>query len=166
MKLIKIERMGTILIVVFTLILSNLYLSTNMSLFRVISAGNASVIEQMKVMYFSLLLFIIIEMLFKIQYNNNFFYAKAISLYILVFSLPMFFYTFKNMFGIMNIFTYITLIFLCALLCQSFSCKILLDEGNNSLKRKIISLVSILLLGIILVYFSYNPLSTPIFIEG
>ncbi|RGD75627.1 DUF6512 family protein [Anaerofustis stercorihominis] len=166
MKLIKMERIGTILIVLFTLILSNLYLSTDMGLFRMVGANNASVMEQMKVIYFSLIFFIIIEMLFKVQYNDNFFYAKAISSYILVFSVPMLFYTFKNMFGVMNMFMYILLIFLAALLCQSFSCKILLDEQIGTLKGKLISILSILLLGIILVYFSYNPLSTPIFMAG
>ena len=58
MKLIKMERIGTILIVLFTLILSNLYLSTDMGLFRVVGANNASVMEQMKVIYFSLIFFI------------------------------------------------------------------------------------------------------------
>jgi len=166
MKLIKMERIGTILIVLFTLVLSNLYLSTNVDLFRMISANNTSIMEQMKVIYFSLLFFILIEMIFKIQYNDNFFYAKAISSYILVLSVPMFFYTFENMFGGMNNVIYILLISLSAILCQSFSCKILLDEQVGTLKVKLISILSIFILGAVLVYFSYNPLSTPIFTAG
>lgn len=163
MKLVKMERLGTVLIVLFTFILSNLYLSTNWGFFRTISASNSSIMEQMKVIYFSLVFFIVIEMLFKLQYNDNFFFAKAISSYILVLILPMLFYTFKNMFGGMNIYIYAVLVFLSALICQSFSCKILLDEQNMTVKGKLISIMSIVILGIMLVYFSYNPLNTPIF---
>ena len=67
------------------------------------------------------------------------------------------------MFGGMNIYIYAVLVFLSALICQSFSCKILLDEQNMTVKGKLISIMSIVILGIMLVYFSYNPLNTPIF---
>ena len=165
MKLIKVERFGIIFITLFVFLLSNLYFLTEFDFFKFICAGNNSMLEQMKVVYFSYMFFMIIEMICKIQYNDNFFLAKAISTYILVFSIPMFFYTFKNMFGVMNTIFYFILVLICVGISQSFSYKILLDEQNVKVKVKLISIMSIILLGIILVYFSYNPLNTPIFMD-
>ena len=110
MKLIRIERIGILLIIIFTFLLSNLYILTDFSPFKIICAGSNSIMEQMKVLYFSVFVFMIIEMFFKIQYNNNFFMAKAISVYFFVFSVPMLFYLIKNMFGIMNIIIYVFII--------------------------------------------------------
>lgn len=166
MKLIRIERIGILLIIIFTFLLSNLYILTDFSPFKIICAGSNSIMEQMKVFYFSVFVFMIIEMFFKIQYNNNFFMAKAISVYFFVFSVPMLFYLIKNMFGIMNIIIYVFIIIISATMCQFFSYKILLDEEYDGIKFKLLSIFSLLLLGSLLVYFSLNPLGTPIFMTS
>ncbi len=165
MKLIKVERFGVVFITLFVFVLSNLYFITEFDFLKLICAGKNSVLEQMKVIYFSIVLFMFLEMVFKIQYNDNFFVAKAFSLYFLVFSVPMFFYLFKNMLGTMNIILYFILVLFSVVVSQSFSYKILIDEQNDNIKIKLTSILSIILLGIILVYFSYNPLNTPIFMD-
>lgn len=160
MREIKIERLGVILILLFSYIMYGV----NFILGSFDSLTNISMFNIMKIMYFSGVCFLLLEMILKMQYNHNFFYAKAIGTYILVFSIPTFFYLYTNIIGRNFLLVNILCTVVSVIVTQYFSCKILLEEAKVSNKGKMLSILSILALGFVMFYFSYNPLNTPLFI--
>ncbi len=164
MKVKRIEKLGIIFIFIMACILHSAYTLTDISWLKAFCPVNESVWEHMKMMYFSGLIFIFIEIALGFHTNKNFFVAKAFSQYILAFCVPMLFYTYTNLLGSHNLIFDISISGIGAIFSQWVSFKILLNKKICPKWTSLLSITLILILGGLFVIFSYVPPTTPIFI--
>jgi len=127
-----------------------------------IAAVNESVWEHLKLGFWPLLLFSLIEYRFIKEETNNFVIAKAIAAIVIPIVIIAFFYTYTTILGtdllILDIFSFV----LAIVIAQLVSYKILtLPKISNA--YTIISWISILTLGILFVVFTYVPPYFPLF---
>lgn len=165
MRTIKVERIGIIVIFLLSVLLHFAYTYTGFDFFRIIAPVNESVWEHMKMMYFAGVIYIFIEMLFSLAMNNSFFLAKLAAEYVITFTTPMLYYTYSSFIGKSIMWIDILIAFIAVVVAQYVSYKIILNDYKINAFIKILSIALIGFLGAVLVYFSLNPLNTPMFIS-
>ncbi|TFG15701.1 MAG: hypothetical protein EU535_01200 [Promethearchaeota archaeon] len=126
------------------------------------AAVNESVWEHLKLAFFPLLIFSIIEYYYIKELTTNFIIAKAVAGYLMPFFIVIIFYSYTAVLGD-NLLIFDVLSFIIAVFVgQLISYKILiLPVSSKSLT--IISWIAIIMLAIIFVLFTYFPPELPIF---
>ena len=126
------------------------------------SAVNESVWEHLKLGYWSLVFFSIIEYIFISNKVNNFFFGKALGIFSMQAFIIIFFYSYNAILGYEILFLDIVSYIVGAIICQSISYKILMakDLGNTI---KFLSIIFLILHGVILIIFTFYPPRLPIF---
>jgi|SRR5680860_149219 len=136
--------------------------SNQLPLIGVISAVNESVWEHLKLGFWSLVLFILIEYWFIRNETNNFFLAKGLGILVLQGTVLSIFYTY-TMFSakpilVIDISSYI----LGSVLCQVVSYMMLTKTGVRKILNRL-GLALILIHAVLLIIFTFVPPKFPIF---
>ncbi len=126
------------------------------------AAVNESVWEHLKLGFWPLMLFSLIEYRFIRSDTNNFIIAKTAAAFIIPVVIIVFFYTYTSILGtnllLLDIFSFV----LSIVIAQLVSYKILtLDKISNT--YSIISLISLFILGLMFITFTYIPPYFPLF---
>jgi len=128
----------------------------------VFSAVNESVWEHLKLAFWPSLLFMLIEYVSLKKMVNNFALAKTIGVYLMVFIIPIVFYSYTAFTG-ESVFVIDILTFIVAVIIgQLASYKLLTYKQLPSYLEKF-SLVAIVILGLAFVLFTFYPPQLPIF---
>lgn len=127
------------------------------------SPVNESVWEHLKMGYFSLTFFMIIEYFFIKNKTKNFFISKFIGIISMFIFIIIVFYSYKAITGSHNVIVDIGSFILGALLCQTIS--------YNIMKKSIrlsdsFGLVMFTLLGLSFMFFTFYPLHIPLFMDS
>lgn len=144
--------LGTLLHFTFNLFSNNLFIAS-------FSAVNESTWEHLKLVFFPMLIFAIIEYLFlKNKLNkNNYIFSKSISIIFAISFITIFFYTYTGIIGT-NFFIFDIFSFLFAIIFGEFICyKLLLKNIKINNKIKNIFIIILILLLFCFILFTYFP---------
>lgn len=144
--------LGTLLHFTFELFSNNLFIAS-------FSAVNESVWEHLKLVFFPMFIFAIIEYFLLKNYNNknNYIFSKTVAIIFAVLFITIFFFTYTGIIGT-NYFIIDIFSFLFAIICGEFICYKLLIKNNkinNTIKYICIFILLILLFSFII--FTYFP---------
>lgn len=131
-------------------------------LIALFSAINESIWEHMKLLFFSMFLFAIIESHFFDKSYKNFWCSKLIGILVGILLIPIFYYTYTGMFGISIDWINIVIFFLCSAITYLLETQLLKGHirCNSSAQT---SLVVLCLLAFIFVLFTFIPPHIPLF---
>ncbi|MEJ2249814.1 MAG: DUF6512 family protein [Candidatus Lokiarchaeota archaeon] len=121
-----------------------------------ISAVNESVWEHLKLGYWPLVFFGVIEYIYIRKETKNFFFAKLISALLIMVLIIVFFYGYTAILGEDNLFLDISIFVLSIVIAQLVSYKILtIPDFSKTLSYA--SIAGIVILGILFIIFTYFP---------
>jgi len=157
------ELIGMVFIIILGSVLHFTFeLSGNQPIVGVFSAVNESVWEHLKLAFWPSLLFALIEYTLLKKTTNNFALSKTIGVYLMVFIIPIVFYSYTAFTG-ESVFVIDILTFIVAIIIgQLASYKLLIYKQLPSYLEKF-SLVAIAILGLAFVLFTFYPPQLPIF---
>lgn len=161
-KVNRWENIGILWIIIVGLLLHFTYKwSNNSMIVGIFSPINESVWEHLKLGYWSLMLFSIIEYPFIKRYIDSFFLGKALGIITLEATIVIIFYSYtaitrKNILWV-DISTY----FVGAILCQLVSKSIIKKRVPKAAET--IGLMLLIFLGFVLIFFTFYPPKLPIF---
>ncbi len=149
---------GTIFIILFGSLLHFVYeWSGNNVLVGIFAPVNESTWEHLKLLFWPSFFFSILEYIFIGREFNNYITAKAVSFYAGILLIISLFYTYTGVIGknllVMDVFVFI----LSVIISQSIGYKITTTVSNVSKKLNLISFISIMLLVILFVVFTFDP---------
>jgi hypothetical protein len=163
--ILKWELFGIIFVFLFGALLPFFFeWSGELPIVGMIAPVNESVWEHFKLGYLPMLIYAMIEYKYLKGYVSNFLTAKAIAIYLIPIVTAVVFYAYTAIAG-EEILVVDILIFLVAItIGQLTSYKILMSAKMPKIATNI-SVTSIILLGFILVLFTYSPPHLPIFLD-
>lgn len=138
--------------------------SGNQPIVGAFSPVNESVWEHLKLAFWSSLLFMLVEYALLNKKVNNFAFAKTVGVYTMVAIIPIIFYSYTAIIednALIDILTFI----LAVIIGQLASYK-LLTYKNLAQYLNIVALVSLVLLGLAFVLFTFYPPQLPIFMDS
>lgn len=161
-KVLKWQIASVIWVIVIGSFLHFTYeLSGNSPLVGAFSAVNESVWEHLKLGYWSMILFCLIEYPFIKDYANNYFFAKAMGIFAMNLFIALFFYSYTAIIGkhllLLDIVSYI----LGALIYGIVSYKIM--TKGSSKDCNIMGLSLLIIYGMLFILFTFFPPRLPIF---
>ena len=126
------------------------------------SAVNESVWEHLKLGFWPALLYATIEHWRIKKETNNFFLAKTVVAYAIIFIIPIIFYSYTSITG-ESIFVIDILSFIVAVIIAQFLSYKLLTHKQLPDKLEKLALIALLLLGVAFIVFTFYPPHLPIF---
>lgn len=127
------------------------------------SAINESIWEHLKLVFYPMLLFAIIEGFFIYSKSNNYIEAKTIALFFSILFIIISFYTYTGVIG-KSIFYIDILIFILSIILGEYICyKFFITTDKSTKTSKILSLLLIVVLLVCFIVFSYNTPKINIF---
>lgn len=133
------------------------------SIVGIFSAVNESTWEHLKLSFFPMLIFSIIEGIFLYKNSNNYIEAKTIGIFSAILLIIVIFYTYTGILGtnfaIIDILTF----FVSVLLSEIITYKILLMDNQSNTTSKILSICIILFLLICFIKFSFKAPEVQLF---
>lgn len=163
-KINKWENLGILWIIIIGSLFHFTYKwSNNNIIVGMFSPVNESVWEHLKLGYWSLILYSIIEYPFIKKYINNFFLGKALGIATLEATIIIIFYSYtaitkKNILWI-DISSYVV----GAILCQLVSRSIIKKKASKTFETA--GLILLILIGFVLIFFTFYPPKFPIFMD-
>lgn len=124
---------------------------------------NESLWEHLKLGYFPLLAYSIVEYWFIRNHINNFFFAKSIGIIAMSLFIIIVFYTYNFIAKDSNFLVDITSFILGAIICQKLSLRIMKLPVSKG--TEVIGFITFLLIGFIFVYFTFSPPKLHIFMD-
>lgn len=127
---------------------------------------NESVWEHVKLMFFPAILYFLVEGIFLWKKTNNFLFAKFVVLFFTPIVNIIVFYTYSGITGYENFIIDSIILFIVTCIQQYISYKLLTREELWSDKRALritLSLLGIILLGVLLILWTYLPPHIPLF---
>lgn len=162
----KFSFWGTIIIFVLAMALHSLFDITSLEIFKPISPVNESVWEHMKMMFFAGFLYYLLNIVFSRGQNFKNLAGYAVSLIVMPLVIPMLVYTYTSIVGTNILAVDIVIAFIAALTGEYIAFRLRPKHPYRHNRITIfLSAVIIALLAFMFVYFTYNPLGTPIFLE-
>ena len=156
-------------IIFISLIGSFFHFTFELSGFNVIvgsfSAVNESVWEHLKLVFFPLIIFSLIEHFYIKEEANNFVIAKAVASYLMPVTIVVIFYSYEFISGSHSFIVDISSFFIAVVVGQIVDYKILTSEKKPKY-FEYISLGLIILLLVIFIIFTFYPPNLPIFKDG
>lgn len=128
------------------------------------SAVNESIWEHIKLLYFPLLAFAIIESRYLKPLPQNFWCAKLIGFLVGLFTIPTLYYTYTGAFGVMLDWFNILIFFITAALVFFIECKII-KNSRGCCVSPTISKFLIIALGILFIVFTFITPKIPLFCD-
>lgn len=156
------QFVGFVFTGLFGTLLHFLYDWTNQSvLIAPFSGINESTWEHMKLLYFPLLIFALIQSRF-FKEQENFWCVKLIGILIGLFSIPIIFYTYNGMFGKSPDWLNITIFFISAALAFIIETR-LFKKNRLQCRYPSVAFAAICLIGILFVVFTFITPQIPLF---
>ena len=154
--------------VTFTAIIGTLlhflYDWTGLALFAPISAVNESTWEHMKILFFPMLFFAVLQAFFFRQAQPNFWWIKLVGISVGVLLVPILFYTINGAFGKTPDWVNISIFFLSAFV--SFLVEYLLFKQNQTpFSSPILPIRLLLFFATTFIWFTYSPPNIPLFLD-
>lgn len=129
----------------------------------IFSAVNESTWEHLKLAFFPMLVFSIIEGILIYKKTNNYIEAKAISMFLSIFLITTIFYTYTGILGI-NLAIIDIFIFLASVLVAEWlSYKMMIRNNESTLLSKTLSILIVLFLLICFITFTFNTPQVQLF---
>ena len=125
------------------------------------SAVNESVWEHLKIAFMPSILFAILEYRYLNKKTNNYFFAKAVGIYTIMVIIPVIFYTYTIF--IEHNLTIDVISFMFAIIVGQFVSYKILTFKQLSKNLRLISIVSLIILGLAFVVFTFYPPQIPLF---
>ena len=119
------------------------------------SAVNESVWEHLKIAFMPSILFAILEYRYLNKKTNNYFFAKAVGIYTIMVIIPVIFYTYTIF--IEHNLTIDVISFMFAIIVGQFVSYKMLTFKQLSKNLRLISIVSLIILGLAFVVFTFYP---------
>lgn len=164
-KIKKWEIVGVFWIIIVGSMLHFTYKwSGNSTIVGCFSPVNESVWEHLKLGYFALLFFMIIEYWFVRRYSNSFFLAKSVGIIVMNLFIVIVFYSYTAITKEPSMIIDIGSFVVGAILCQIISFKII--KTSVSKTANIIGLILFILMGCILILFTFYTPRLPIFMDS
>ncbi len=133
-------------------------------LFAPFTAVNESIFEHMKLLYFPLLLWTVIEaFIFKGEYKN-FYSAKAKAFTVGIFLIPILYYTYTGALGIYADWFNILIFFLSGAAAFTVDTVALKNNKKCAFSKKVY-IIYILALGVIFIILTFFPFKIPLFLD-
>ena len=155
-SILRYELVGMVFIIILgTLLHFTFELSGFQELVGVFSAVNESVWEHLKIAFMPSILFAIIEYRYLYKRTNNFFFAKALGIYAMMVIIPVIFYTYTIF--IEHNLTIDILSFMFAIIVGQLVSYKMLTFKKLSKNLKLISIVSLAILALAFVVFTFYP---------
>lgn len=129
------------------------------------SAVNESVWEHLKLGFFSLLIFSLIEYPIIKNYVNNYWLGKALGILFLELSIVIIFYTYTSFTKHPILFVDISVYIIGCIICQIISYKIMTLKNSFPILEKL-SIIFIIVLAILFAVFTFFPPNAKIFKSG
>ena len=149
--------------VVLGTILHFLYEWTNCLIFTPISAVNESTFEHMKILFFPMFFYAILEWFFLGKEYKNYWNAKLLGTFLGVELIPILFYTFKGCFGEPAGWLNVIFFFVSAFLAYLYEALIL--KSNKYEKGGVASFITLIIIAILFALFTYITPKLPIFLD-
>jgi hypothetical protein len=127
-----------------------------------IAAVNESVWEHLKLGYWPLVFYGIIEYQFIKKDANNFFMGTLISALSIIIIIPVFFYTYTAILGEHILFFDIMSFILAIIVGQLFSYHFMIKQAFSK-RTQVVSIISLTIIGLFFIIFTYLPPHLPIF---
>ncbi|WP_077366995.1 DUF6512 family protein [Anaerosalibacter sp. Marseille-P3206] len=163
-KVNKWEYFGILWIIIVGLLLHFTYKwSNNSMIVGIFSPVNESVWEHLKLGYWSLILFSILEYPFINRYIDSFFLGKALGIITLEAVIIIIFYSYTAIIKKNILWVDVSAYFVGTILCQLVSKSII--KKRVSKVAEIIGLILLILIGFVLIYFTFYPPKLPIFMD-
>ncbi|MFA7572676.1 MAG: DUF6512 family protein [Lutispora sp.] len=161
-KVLKWQIASVIWVIVVGSVLHFTYeWSGNSPIVGAFSAVNESVWEHLKLGYWSMIFFCLIEYPFIKDYANNYFFAKAVGIFAMNLFIVLFFYSYTAMLGkhslILDVIAYI----LGAVTYGVVSYRIMIKSFNRNLN--VVGFILLVMFGSLFILFTYYPPHLPIF---
>lgn len=128
------------------------------------SAVNESIWEHMKLLYFPMLIFAIIEGRYFSHEYKNFWYAKAVVFLAGLITIPIFYYTYTGALGVKADWFNILIFFIAAAIGFLIETKII-KNGRGCFLSPTVSKILILILGVLFIVFTFLTPEIPLFID-
>jgi hypothetical protein len=158
------EIYSVIFILIVGALFHELYKFTKIFIFSFISPVNESVWEHNKMIHFSLMIFMFIELYYLRDNQNNFFLSRFVIMVISPLIIIFGFYIYEFFFG-HSLFFDIILFIIAIIVSHSFSYRILISEQLND-DYETFSVISIILLTIIYFIFTLIPPKIDLFLDS
>lgn len=129
----------------------------------IFSAVNESTWEHLKLTFFPMLLFSVIEGVFLYKYSNNYIEAKTIGIFLSIVMIITIFYTYTGILGTNFVFIDILTFLVSVLVSEYVSYKILLMKEQSNIITKTLSAVIIIFLLICFIKFTFTPPKVQLF---
>lgn len=129
----------------------------------IFSAVNESTWEHLKLTFFPMLLFSVIEGVFLYKYSNNYIEAKTIGIFLSIVMIITIFYTYTGILGTNFAFIDILTFLVSVLVSEYVSYKILLMKEQSNIITKTLSAVIIIFLLICFIKFTFTPPKVQLF---
>ncbi len=163
-KLYVWQVLGATSICVLGTILHFLYSLTKVTIFSAFSSVNESTFEHMKILFFPMLLFSIIEYFFIGKYYYNFWQIKLKGICLGILLIPVLYYTLLGSFGKVSALTNIIIFFFSAFFACYYEYK-RFDSKKSDYKGEKGYFIALLIIGIIFCLFTYYPPKIPLFLD-
>ena len=126
------------------------------------SAVNESIWEHIKLLYFPMLVFAFVENKFLVPEHRNFWFAKAVGFIIGILLIPALYYTYTGAFGVKADWFNIMIFFITAFVVFFTETKIIKSSREYRISPTVLK-AFILILGALLVIFTFSPPKAPLF---
>ena len=164
-NIIKKWELGGIawIIVIGTLLHFTFAWSGDSKIVALFSPVNESVWEHLKMSYWGVTSFMMVEYWFLKPYTKNYFISKALGIFFMNLFIVVVFYGY-NMFIEENLIIDIASFMLGAVICQLIGIKIMKSKLNSNIEK--LGVVLYIAMGVIFVYFTFYPLSIDLFMDS
>ena len=164
-SLIKWQIAGFIFTGIMGVLLHFLYDLTGQNVFVApFSAVNESIWEHMKLLFYPMFVFAIIESRFTGKDYKNFWCVKLIGIVLGILTIPVIYYTYNGAFGSSRDWVNIAIFFIAAAIIYFIETK-LLNRGKPSCNRPLAAFSVLCLIALIFIEFTFIPPHLPLFAD-
>ena len=129
----------------------------------IFSAVNESTWEHLKLTFFPMLLFSIIEGIFLYKSSNNYIEAKTIGIFLSIFLIVTIFYTYTGILGTNFAFIDILTFLVSVLASEYVSYRLLVTKKQSNIITKVLSIAIIIFLLVCFIRFTFTPPKVQLF---
>ena len=156
-KLLKAQIVAIIVCLFLGTLLHFIYKWSGKNLFvACFSAVNESVWEQLKLVFYPMILMTIIEYPFVKEQVNNYVEAKTIGIFVSISFIVITFFTYSGIIGASFLLIDIIIFIVSIVLGEIVSYKLMIREDESSTKSKILAIVIIIFLLVSFLVYTYN----------
>ncbi|MFA5070302.1 MAG: DUF6512 family protein [Patescibacteria group bacterium] len=161
--ILKLSIIGAFFVTIFGSLFHFVYgWSGNNKIVGALTPVNESTWEHLKLALIPILLFALVEWYFLRRSGKNLLCAKAAEIWLVIFLITGFFYTYTGIVGFNTLWADILLTFVVPVVIGKYVCYKILSRENQP-KNRIIPAFSLLILIFVFIFFTFKPPHLPLF---